>query len=214
MMMNNITMANMPDMQAAWAYAEYQKESALIHDKTEAELHKAAVKADISVKSEEHLLRLREDIKIEASCLSETFALAEDGRVERRQEFLLKKPHAYDSANFKILDAKALYKAVEDIPFALYLKIKTAGDKEGEIFLNIRNCSGNYFAKKFREVGARLKLKRGEKNDRYCDFILIVSNVAESCIIPPHHGFYHIDNALYYAGKSTLTVKEVLNYAE
>ena len=196
------------------AYAEYHRNAALIRDKTEAELHKAAVKAEINITYEERVLKLREDIKLEASCLSEAFTIAEDGSVERRQEFLLKQPRKYISANFKVLAVHSLCTPSKAEPIILQLKIRLDDENLRNVYINLKHGSGRYFARKFREAGARLKLKKHERVDIYENFITTLLQVAEVNVIPETHGFYYAGNDLCYAWENMITMQEILRYAE
>ena len=200
------------DREIAKAYANYQKEAALIRDKTEADMRRAAMKAEVDITTEEHLMRLRQDIRIEAGCLSESFSLSENGTVERKQEFLLRKPQTFKAANFRVLNAKAFCGSHGETPDALFLLLELENGNERCIFLDLAKSKPNYIARKFREAGAALKLKRGEKNEVYLDFITMIANAAHKCIIPQHHGFYRVDDRLCYAGKDDVTFQEVLDY--
>ena len=203
------------DREMAKAYADYQKEAALLRDKTEADMRKAAMKAEVDITAEEHLMRLRQDIRIEASCLSEAFYLAEDGSVERKQEFLLKQPRQYKSSNFKLLSAHRLCDPKGISPAVLQLEIQLENGIKRTVFIDVGRGSGRYYAKKLREAGARLKLKRGETtNDAYESFMLAVMQVSEDCILPENHGFYSSGKELCYAGKQVLTRQEVNKYAK
>lgn len=196
----------------AQSYADYNKESALVREKTEAELHKIDTRAEVALRSAEHLLKLRQDIKIEASCLSESFSLAEDGSIERKQEFLLRKPQTFKAANFRVLDAQGFCKSHGENPAVLFLLLQLENGQERCVCLDLTRSKPNYIARKLREAGAALKLKRGEKNEVYLDFITLIANAAHTCIIPQHHGFYRVDDRLCYAGKDDMTFQEVANY--
>ena len=202
------------DRQMSQAYADYQKEAALIRERTDADLYKAARKRELDIETEEQLLRKKEDIRIEAGCLSESFSLSENGTVERKQEFLLRKPQTFKAANFRVLNAKAFCGSHGETPDALFLLLELENGNERCIFLDLAKSKPNYIARKFREAGAALKLKRGEKNEVYLDFITMIANAAHKCIIPQLHGFYRVDDRLCYAGKDDVTFQEVLDYVK
>ena len=192
----------------------YQKELALIKERTEAELYKINKRAEVALRSDEYLLKLHEDIKLEASCLSEAFSFTEDGGIERRQEFLLKKPKQYSSANFKLLSAHRLCDPEGISPSVLQIEIRLENGLNRTVFIDIGRGSGRYYARKLREAGARLKLKRGENNDAYESFLLAVMQVSKDCILPENHGFYRVDDRLCYAGKNDVTFQEVKDYVK
>ena len=196
------------------AYVDYQKEAALIRERTDADLYKAARKRELDIEAEEQLLRKKEDVRIEAGCLSESFSLSENGNVERKQEFLLRKPQAFKAANFRVLDAKGFCKNDDENPTALFLLLHLENGSEKRIFLDLTKSKPNYYAKKLREAGASLKLKRGERNEVYLDFITMITSAAQRCIIPQSHGFYRVDSRLCYAGKDAVTFQEVSDYAK
>lgn len=200
------------DREMVKAYADFQKEAALIRERTDADLYKAVRKRELDMEAEERLLRIKEDIRIESGCLSESFSLSENGTVERKQEFLLRKPQTFKSANFRVLNAKGFCGSHEENPDALFLLLQLENGQERCIFLDVAKSKPNYLARKFREAGAALKLKRGEKNEVYLDFITMIANAAQKCIIPQHHGFYKVDGRLCYAGKDDVTFQEVLDY--
>lgn len=202
------------DRQMAKAYADYQKESALIQDRTAADMKKASMKAEMDISTEERLMKLRQDIRLEASCLSEAFYLAEDGSVERKQEFLLKQPKQYKSSNFKLLSAHRLCDPEGIFPAILQLEIQLENGVKTAVFVDVGRGSGRYYAKKLREAGARLKLKRGETNDIYEAFMSAVMQMSVDCVLPKTHGFYRSSTELCYAGKQTLTRQEVMEYVK
>lgn len=190
----------------------FEKECALIRERTEADLYKATRKRELDLDIEEKLLRKREDIRIEAGCLSDSFSLAENGTVERKQEFLLRKPQTFRAANFRVLNAKGFCGSHGENPVVLFLLLQLENGQERCVFLDLTKSKPNYLSRKLREAGAALKLKRGEKNEVYLDFITMIANLSEKCILPQHHGFYRVDNRLCYAGKDDLTFQEVENY--
>ena len=190
----------------------YERALALIRERTEADLYKATRKRELTLDMEEQLLKIKEDVRIEAGCLSESFSLSENGTVERKQEFLLRKPQTFKAANFRVLDAQGFCKSHGENPAVLFLLLQLENGQERCVCLDLTRSKPNYIARKLREAGAALKLKRGEKNEVYLDFITLIANAAHTCIIPQHHGFYRVDDRLCYAGKDDMTLQEVANY--
>ena len=191
-------MGSVPPIDPRWI--EYQREMALIEARTRADITKAQVRSEIDLQEAVRLLRLREDVKMEAACLTDGFVLSEDGNVCREQRFLLRPKAEHKSGNFQIVGRPRLLTA-EGIREKLLLVRLRVGETEGTVTIDLRNGSSNYVARKFHEIGAHLFLRRGERNDVYLCLVEFLCEKAEGVRVPRHRGFNFIDDELVYIEK-------------
>lgn len=196
------------------AYIDLAKEQALVQAKTDAAIHKMQMKKELEVEAEREKMQLREDVKIAAGCIEDAFTIGESGEVERRQEFLLAAPRIFKSANFQVLNVKNLQLFSDDVTSVLKVQLRLEKGEDRIVFLDLREERGRYFSRKFREVGARLRLKRGDTNEVYLHLVDALRAVAERVIIPERNGFFRVGGNWYYAGKSSLIWKDVERYAK
>ena len=192
----------------------FQREVALKEAAARIALGVFKAKKDIEETSEETLAKKKADIRLAAECVDSSFAMNEDGSISRNQEFLLAPAQNYKSANFKVAVVHTLHPASGKKLTVLGLSIIPENRGRHEIFLDLKKGSASYYARKFREAGGRIKFKRGENNEVYLRFVEMLLQHANDYFIPDKLGFYEFEERWYYAGKGTLTWKEVIKLAD
>ena len=192
----------------------FQREVALKEAAARIALGVFKAKKDIEETSEETLAKKKADIRLAAECVDSSFALNKDGSISRNQEFLLAPAQKYKAADFTVVAVHTLHPASEKKLTVLGLSIIPENKGRHEIFLDLKKSSANYYARKFREAGGQIKFKRGENNEVYLRFVDMLLQHATDCFIPDKLGFYELEGQWCYAGKGTLTWKEVIKLAD
>lgn len=196
-------------------WAEHQREMELIEARARADIMKAQMRSELNLQEAERLLRLREDVREEAACFTERFAISEDGELQRKKMFLLRPAAKYVAGNFRVVGRPRLLTAAGVHGKLIFVRLRV-GEKEETMTIDLRSGSPNYVARKFREVGAHIRLKRGETNEIYLRLIEFLQDQAEVCIVPHYRGFIQTDGIerLQYVDENTLIWEDFENEAQ
>lgn len=171
-----------------------QEEMALIGMRANAEVMKTHAKSEINLHEAELLLRMREDVKKEAACVADGFELSERGELARSQHFLLRPEQKYQAGNFILQSKPKILQSQGERKELLLIQLKVQ-ERTRVAVLDLSRGEANYFARKFREAGCHLNLKRGETNELYVRFTEFLRDQAEVCIVPPYRGFVQVEGS-------------------
>lgn len=208
----------LPDQwQDAWSrklQMECQRENALAFVRGGEELQRFYAKQRLRIDAEIGLQKAREDVKIKREQLVDTVVLQQNGGISRRQEFLLENSHCYEIGNFCLKSAPLMLRIEGSPEMILYFYVETAAGKRAELFIDTTHEGADYYRRKFRQAGLRLKGKRQEGSSIYLNVVETLAEAARDILVAPYRGFYWENEELRYASAERLTWQEVVNFAQ
>ncbi|MDR1547935.1 MAG: hypothetical protein LBT06_05010 [Hungatella sp.] len=192
--------------------AEYYKEMDLIHERANVDMQKYALKRTIDEESIARTMMAKADLLIKKDMLSDEI-LIEEGRLRRRQEFMLETGKDYGLANFSIADRPLKLTTSGENREILFIEICVEGEKKN-LYFDLARAEAGYYKKKFRNSGIVFKKRRKDGDELFFDVIGAITNLADTVELPKEYGFYIMNGQLFYADKKAVLWREVLENAK
>lgn len=193
---------------------EYYKEVSLMHERAHIDVQKYAYKRTMDEESIVCMMMAKADIQTKRDMLAEEIIITDDGRLRRKQEFMLEDSKEFYLANFSILDKPIKFITLDINCGVLYLHATIEGRGEQNLFFDLDRDDSGYYRKKFRNMGIIFKKKRKDGNEFFFDVIQAIIEMSQTIELPKNHGFYMSNGILQYADKEAMLWKEVIEYAK
>ena len=192
--------------------AEYHKETALIQERTNADIFKYQIKRQ---EDEDHIIRVmkaRADIRMKQNGMAAVLEILPDGTVASKVEFFLEASKSFVWANFKITEKPILYFTNAKIHNILEMKAVTEKQEIKAVYFDLQQCDASYYKRQLRNQG--LNLKKSKKKEDIFELIQQLCEIARRVELPEMRGFFMDSNQIFcYAGKEDLIWEEVAKYA-
>lgn len=191
---------------------DYEKEQSLICSKVSADVDKYWAKTSINQASLTEVMKVRADIQIKKDMLSEEIVI-DEGRLRRKQEFMLEAGKEYSLANFSIAGRPLKLTTPGENRAILFLEVWVEEEKKA-LYFDLARTEAGYYKKRFRNSGIIFKKRRKDGDELFFDVIGAIMNLADTVEMPKEYGFYAINGQLFYADRKMALWKEALENAK
>lgn len=202
--------ANSAEARMCWGY---QREAALIQQRTEADLYRYQRKRQIDEESIVKMIKAKADIKIKEKMTTEVIEILPNGTITIKMEFFLENPREFLVTNFKIAQKPVLYVNNKNSSTILAISAVTEKQEEKIVYFDLAQSDISYFRKQLRNQG--LALKKGKGGGDILELIRQLCDIAQTVELPEKRGFFtDSSRTLRYVGKEEMIWREVMRYAE